>query len=309
MLPFRAESSNPELLEHYLVERELADRLRNAPPEARAKLYTEVYDELFRRVPHHPQLQAKTRAEQAERRRRKVEGQLRFLRRYLDRSVSFAEIGAGDCALSLRATRYAGHVYAIDVSRQITSGVALPPNFSLVLTEGPSVPLPEGSVHFALSEELMEHLHPDDACEQLRDIHRVLAPGGRYFCSTPNRQLGPGDVSRYFDEEARGLHLKEYSARELLSLFLEAGFMSVQFLVGARGRYAAAPYPLVAALERAMGGLPRPVRRMAQEVRIVRGLLGLRVLACKGGGMAVAALALLFGISDAEPYMGHEGWS
>src|SRR3712207_6241441 len=41
---------------HYEVERELADRLRRAGPGERLRLYSEVYDELFRRVPDHPQL-------------------------------------------------------------------------------------------------------------------------------------------------------------------------------------------------------------------------------------------------------------
>jgi hypothetical protein len=31
----------------------------------------------------------------------------------------------------------------------------------------------------------MEHLHPEDAFEQLRNIIRALAPGGRYVCITP----------------------------------------------------------------------------------------------------------------------------
>ena len=44
------------LREHYLIERELADRLRSAPRSERGALYSELYDELFRRVPYHPML-------------------------------------------------------------------------------------------------------------------------------------------------------------------------------------------------------------------------------------------------------------
>src|SRR5688572_4403412 len=47
-----------ELREHYALERQLADRLRRAPRSQRPGLYSKVYDELFRRLPHHPQLQA-----------------------------------------------------------------------------------------------------------------------------------------------------------------------------------------------------------------------------------------------------------
>ena len=45
--------------EHYDVEKELAHKLRNATKEERGKLYSSLYDELYRRVPHHPQLRKK----------------------------------------------------------------------------------------------------------------------------------------------------------------------------------------------------------------------------------------------------------
>ena len=53
-----------QLLEHYNIEKELANRLRNASKEERRHLYTFLYDELFRRVPLHPQLTRKKSQEQ-----------------------------------------------------------------------------------------------------------------------------------------------------------------------------------------------------------------------------------------------------
>jgi hypothetical protein len=44
-----------ELRQHYEIEKELATRLRNSSRGERAAMYTQVYDELFRRVPKHPQ--------------------------------------------------------------------------------------------------------------------------------------------------------------------------------------------------------------------------------------------------------------
>jgi hypothetical protein len=73
----------------------------------------------------------------------------------------------------------------------------------------------------------MEHIHPDDVVEQLKDIYRVLKPGGCYYCITPNRLYGPNDISRHFDREATGLHLKEYSMTDLLKLFRSIGFRRV----------------------------------------------------------------------------------
>ena len=265
---------------HYVIERELAERLRRAPREARAALYPQVYDELFRRVPHHPQLARQRDPAERARRARKIGQQLRFLKRFLGPRTRFMEVGAGDCALSLRAAAHAKQVYAVEVSRQLTKDVAAPGNLALVLTDGPSVPLPDGSVDFAFSDQLMEHLHPEDAAEQVRDIQRVLASGGRYFCITPNRLYGPWDISSHFDEQATGLHLKEYSNGELRRLFLECGFREVRFYAGARGYFVRVPYALIAAMEGLLERLPHRWRRLG-DFGAVRALLGVRAMAVK----------------------------
>ena len=270
-----------QVLEHYLIERELAERLRRAPRAERPRLYREVYDELFRRVPHHPQLRAAQEPETAGRRRRSVEQQLRFLRRYLAPGKTFMEIGAGDCALALRVAAFASRVYALDVSDQITRGARRPPNFELLLTEGARVPVAPGVVDVALSNQLMEHLHPEDADEQLRGIHRSLAPGGTYLCITPNRLYGPRDVSAYFDAVATGLHLREYAAHELRRLLLEAGFSDVRFYAGGGGRFVRCPYAAVALFEAFLERLPQRLRKGLADNPPARALLGLRVAATK----------------------------
>jgi predicted SAM-dependent methyltransferase len=58
----------------------------------------------------------------------------------------------------------------------------------------------------------MEHLHPDDAFEQLKQIYTALTPGGLYICTTPNRLTGPHDVSKYFDETAAGFRALNHAS-------------------------------------------------------------------------------------------------
>src|ERR1700727_3388751 len=43
---------------HYAVERALADRLLKASRSERLRLYSELYNELFKSVPDHPQVTA-----------------------------------------------------------------------------------------------------------------------------------------------------------------------------------------------------------------------------------------------------------
>ena len=266
-----------QLHEHYLIERELADRLRLAPRLQRRDLYSAVYDELFRRVRHHPQLQGVDRAP----RQREIDGLLAFLRGFLTSSTVLMEIGPGDCQLAIRAAAIVKLVYAVDVSEQITRGVSRPANFRLVLSDGCSIPVPEGSIDVAFSNQLMEHLHPDDARDQLQNIYRSLAPGGVYICITPNRLYGPNDVSQYFDPVATGFHLLEYTARDIRRLFASAGFRQMQFHAGARGMFLRVPFWLVALVETVLDCLPQGIGKLIAKIGPMRALLGLRVTAVR----------------------------
>jgi SAM-dependent methyltransferase len=273
--------SEAQLREHYLVERELAARLRNASKEERRELYSHVYDELLERVPHHPMLRTRRDVSAVANRQRKVTRSLEFVRRFLSSERVLMEIGAGDCAMSIRACGETRRVYAIEVSQQITSDVEPPVNLRLVLTDGCSIPLPDEVADVAFSDQLMEHLHPEDAEHQLREIRRCLARGGVYICVTPNRLYGPRDVSEYFDEVATGLHLREYCARDIRATFLEAGFRRVRFYAGGRRWFIRCPYALLALVERALELLPYKLRKRLADNAPARAFLGLRVAAFK----------------------------
>ena len=268
--------SRERLRAHYEIERELADRLRNAEPEARKTLYGNVYDELFAGVPDHPQLTVTTNEAQ---RRRDVDGQLAFLTRFLEPDTVFLELGAGDCALALAVATSARRVYALDVSESITAEARAGGVVQVVLSDGVSVDVPEGSVTLAYSNQLMEHLHPDDARVQLANIRRALASGGRYVCVTPNRLNGPHDISMYFDDVATGFHLKEYTVTELARVMRDAGFSSVAPYVHGKGRTVRLPLWLVTTLERLLGLLPARRRARVASMRPFPALLGIRLVA------------------------------
>lgn len=258
----------PERLEHhYAVERELAQRLRDASREERTRLYGEAYDELFRRVEDHPQLVIK--ADPAMR-AAWVRTEAAWLRRRLLGGLAFLEVGAGDCSLSLEMCAFASRVYAIDVSAAIAGDTPTPPNFELLITDGRAIPVPAGSVGLAYSNQLMEHLHPDDAREQLENILRALAPGGAYVCVTPNRLGGPHDISAIFDDEPHGFHLCEYTTGELRSLMLDVGFRRVRALARVRHLALEGPAWPVVEVEHGLEHLSPARRRRAAGLPVVR---------------------------------------
>lgn len=217
-----------DLKHHYQVETTLANRLRHSSRRERIEqhLYTTLYDELFRQVPHHSQLS-----------RQPTEFTQHLIRQRVDLINHFTpspagqgtllDIGCGDGHLVNQAAPHFQRVYALDVSAEIAQHITLPRNAELFLSNGVNIPLPEHSVDIAFSHQLMEHLHPDDAIEQLQAIFKALKPGGCYICITPNRLCGPHDISKHFDDVATGFHLKEYTVSELYGHFKAANFAKI----------------------------------------------------------------------------------
>lgn len=276
-LPPTSARSTEDVEHQYRVEVELAERLRSAPRKERLGLYGVVYDELFRRVPTHSQLTRKVSDSE-----KRAANLLRMasVRRFLRADTVFLEIGAGDCSMTMEVAQVVRKSYALDVSREILSGVRHPA-IETVLSDGCSVPVPEGSITLAYSFQVMEHIHPDDAMEQLHNLFRALAPGGSYYCVTPSRLNGPHDVSKYFDTVARGFHLKEYTVTELERLFRDAGFRRIQTFANIRGRSVRLPLGFVKLVEACLERLPASLRRKLGRKPFVHHVVSAGVLATK----------------------------
>jgi SAM-dependent methyltransferase len=276
----RDDRSHSQIREHYAVERQLADRLRDAPGQARGSLYREVYEELFDRVPHHPQLRQKQNGTM-----RHVSAcrQMSLLRRYLTPAIRFLEVGAGDCGLAWQVSKTAAQVFAVDVSVTIAGQDACPKNCTFVLSDGCALPMESGSMNLVYARDLIEHLHPDDAWRHVCSVYSVLASGGTYICLTPNRLSGPHDISRHFDAVARGLHLREYTALELVRLLRQAGFRHFGLIVGGRGVFLPTELPLwgLVLLERSLMMLPHLLPKPISRSLAFRMLLGVRIVARK----------------------------
>jgi SAM-dependent methyltransferase len=273
------EKRSPEQLrQHYEVERELADRLRKAPANERVGLYSVLYDELYRQVPLHPRLTRKTDPFLAS---RAIEESMMLLGRFLKPSSVYLEIGPGDCGLTLHVSRLVRLAYAVEVSTEATKHIQAPPNMQLIISDGKSIDVPLGTVTVAYSNQVMEHIHPDDALEQLQNICRAMAPGGAYICATPNRLSGPHDVSQYFDEFATGMHMREYTATELVKLFHDVGFSRVEVFIGVRNRYSKYPLSTVTGVESCVAGVPFNVRKRIVTLPGVRNFLNATLVAFK----------------------------
>jgi SAM-dependent methyltransferase len=267
------DTRSPErLIAHYELERRLADRLRAASRQERSRLYAEVYSELFNSLPDHPQKKGGSS------RPDRIARQVRLLQPLMERGGVYLEIGAGDAMLPYALSGIAREVLGLDVTDALVNFTVAPANFRFLKTDGVGIPLADNSVDLANSDQLMEHLHVEDAKDQLREIHRVLRRGGHYVCTTPSIVTGPHDISALVDDVATGMHMREYDFRSLRALMLRAGFRRVEFpLVIAGYRLATPPYRLMRGIEWALQRLPARLRRN----HVAGVLMGITAIATK----------------------------
>ena len=181
-----AEDNRPlESLRHqYEVEKDLHGRLMNSTRAERTKLFAELYDELFRRVPDHPRL---TRRDTEEYSRRAVAARMNILRPHLAGVKTFMEIAPGDCRLAYEMCQHVERVIALDISDQSGGQQNAPKNFHFETYDGYTLNLPDNSVDLAFSYQFLEHVHPDDHEDHFRTVLRVLRPGGAYIFDTPHK--------------------------------------------------------------------------------------------------------------------------
>ncbi|MDD3580659.1 MAG: class I SAM-dependent methyltransferase [Desulfobacca sp.] len=246
-----------QVRQHFEAEKILSQTILKAEIRERSKTAVWAYDELFRRIPWHPALTEKSGPEALETITAKVKT---FLPLLPCPPARILEVGCGMGELSYGLARENFECLGIDISEiriqrlgEITTAL-----LHFARSDATYLPFVDASFDVVISMQLFEHLHPDDAVEHLREVYRILRPGGRYLLETPNKLIGPGDVSRFFvDGEAQGFHLKEYRITELLSMLKNYGFGRIDIVLRKKkilsGR-------LVSILERLWGLLPKHLR-------------------------------------------------
>lgn len=119
------------------------------------------------------------------------------------------------------------------------------PAVTFVQAEIPPLPFEDGRFDFAVSFETVEHVERD--LEFVRELRRVLVPGGHAYLSTPNRAVSSPNNSR----PPNPFHVREYLLPDLLELVRDAGFTSVEVLFQRREHWRAREHFAAAILARA----------------------------------------------------------
>jgi SAM-dependent methyltransferase len=248
---------------HYLVERSIAKKLKNSNREERKKIFGTMYKELFRKVPDHPRLTRRVSQQLTDEANK---GKMSLVDGFIDKSTVFAEFAPGDCRFSCEVAMRVKYVYGIDISDQRDPKSIIPKNFKLVIYNGYDLnEIDNNSIDIIFSDQLIEHIHPDDTLLHFKLAHKVLKRGGKYVFRAPHSLTGPHDVSQYFSDEPEGFHLKEWTHIEIKPILKALGFSAMHTYWHARGTNIRMPYFYFAFCEYFLGLFPkRYVRKPAK---------------------------------------------
>lgn len=261
--PLPANRTFEQVQHHYLIEKAIAERLKIANREERRHIYATMYDELFREVPDHSRL---TRRADEQLTRAANLGKLALVRDYLTPRTVFVEFAPGDCRFALEVAHYVKAVYAVDISNQRGPILLTPENFTLIIYDGYHLDsIPSGCADLVFSDQLIEHLHPEDTRLHFEMVYQLLKPGGKYVFRTPQALTGPHDVSKYFSEKPQGFHLKEWTYREFQPMLKELNFSGFQAIRQAGTRPWHLPYLYFQAFELILAPLSRRYRRLLAQ--------------------------------------------
>jgi SAM-dependent methyltransferase len=263
--------------EHYKIEKNLAKILKKAPRKKRLTAYTETYDELFRKIPDHPQL---TGAEQniVD---KEYESKKNFISRFFSKDINFIEFGAGDGSFCNFISDKFNHLYSVDCSEYLNSKSESKANVEKIVRDCASPLQLSRPIGVAFSSHFLEHLHPKDSILHLKNVYNLLEARGVYLILVPNKCGGPHDISREYDDFATCFHLNECTSFELIASLKEAGFSRVKLYVCASYKTIRVPISLVTMLENMILKISPKLRRWVMGTFLFRPLNQLRLIAYK----------------------------
>jgi SAM-dependent methyltransferase len=255
-----------QIIQIYESEIKHSNRLRISDSKKRKLLYEKVYEDYYSELPFHPAFKVKKNFEIQKNR---LDFQLNKIIPIVNKNQVFVEVGAGDCALSKQLSSYVGKIYALEISKTYAMQEnRLPSNMEIIIFDGFNFPFEANSIDFVYSNQLIEHLHPDDAIEQLKSIFNCLKKGGRHMIITPNRLLGPGDISGHFGDEPIGFHLKEYTDLELRSILKSVGFKKFKFQTIIKSKSIYIPFLIKWSFEKFFSKISKQNREKLLKYRI-----------------------------------------
>lgn len=228
-LPAEAKITEEMCLEHWDLEKRLATELLESTPETRSKVFKHCYDRLYSQLKWHD-LYYEYDPEYCAVKYRN------WIAAIGEPPKRIYEVGSGRGEL----INYLADIGHTCRATEISTVRCTEPrgksfqNLCWGTTDGVHLDIfePLETYDLILSRQVIEHLHPDDVGAHFDSVKKILVVGGLYILSTPHSFTGPHDVSEIFKcDKPQGVHLREYTYRELIRIIREAGFTNVFYVI------------------------------------------------------------------------------
>jgi SAM-dependent methyltransferase len=224
-IPAEAPVTEAMILNHWELEKRLTLQLKASRPEDRWEVFDRCYSELYGTLDWLNHLtQTDDGAQSVHRNRvwRTLIG---------EPPQKIYEVGSGKARLITWLATQGFVCRATEVTRERGQAHAVEnPNLTWGISDGIHLDQFEtpSSYNAVISDNVIEHLHPDDVLEHFKGVWKLLTPGGRYIFCTPHQCAGPADISSVFGcRRPEGMHLREYTFGELAGICCQAGFNKV----------------------------------------------------------------------------------
>ncbi|WP_353931681.1 methyltransferase domain-containing protein [Okeanomitos corallinicola TIOX110] len=227
-IPADVEVTEAMILQHWNLEKKLTKELWESTPENRWEVFEQAYTLLYSEIEWLNKLPGDTRSPS--------ERYQTWVATIGSKPKKIYEIGSGkgemisylsQCEFECKGTevtRERGEKHIKESSSYLSWGN----------TDGVNLEQFEPANYYdvVLSNQVIEHFHPDDLQTHFQSAYSILNENGRYIFSTPHCHTGPHDVSFVFKyDDSKGMHLKEYTYHELIEPLTLAGFKSVSCAV------------------------------------------------------------------------------
>ena len=143
--------------------------------------------------------------------------------------------GTGTLAVRLKQRVPAAHVTGLDpdelaLSRARSKAERAHVDILFVRGFADAIPSADGSFDRVLSSMMLHHLTDEEKAATLRDVHRVLKPGGSFHLLdfTTDHTHPRGVIARLLHRE--GHHLHGQSSAQVLQMIRDAGFVNAMHL-------------------------------------------------------------------------------
>ncbi|HLA42756.1 MAG TPA: methyltransferase domain-containing protein [Aggregatilineales bacterium] len=214
------------ILQHWTLEKRLRHDLLASTPENRWEVFEKAYDELYSDISWLTEL-TNSGSEIDDR----VSAYHLWERIIGKPPQKVYEIGSGRGELISYLAQHGFECKATEITQERGKKWADESvNMSWGTSDGIHLDRFEPPVTYdvIITNQVVEHMHPDDVLDHMKSSCVILKPGGRYILSTPHYADGPTDITGIFGyDELMAMHLKEYTYAELRRMLLQSGYRRI----------------------------------------------------------------------------------